>query len=147
MVAPRESGTELVELSMPKRGQQVRVFEGLDVWRNPGNEFLVVRVHYTADPARRGDWKYRASPKVGGLRSWRWRKEQEIDFEAQSGTLVFETFDRDHHVVRPFPIPEHWPRWVLFDPGWTNPAAVSWVAVDIDAEPNILGHLPVHVYR
>lgn len=147
MSASAHSGAELIELSLPRPGQQVRVFEGLDVWRNAGNQFLVMRVHYTADPARRGDWKYRASPKVGGIRSWRWRKEQEIDWEAQSGSLIFEMFDRDVHVRRPFTIPEHWPRWIHFDPGWTNPAAVIWAAVDVDAEPNLFGYLPIHIYR
>ncbi len=132
----------------PRVGQEIQPMQGMRVWRNPDNEFVVARVHYEADPARRGDWKYRASPKYGGLKSWRWRKEQEIDWHAQSGALVFELWNPDTHILaRPFEIPEHWPRWALIDPGWRNPTSIDWVAIDIDAEPNLFGYLPIHVYR
>ena len=134
-------------IPLPRPGETITPMPGLQVWRNPGNGFLVIRTHYTADPARRGDWKYRASPKYGGLNSWRWQKEQEINWDATSGRLVFEMWNVETHLIRPFVIPEHWPRWILFDPAWTNPASLVWVAVDVDAEPNMLGYLPVHVYR
>jgi hypothetical protein len=117
------------------------------VWKNPGNQFTVARVHYTSDPARRGRWKYENAPAFGGLRSWRWRKEQEIDWEAMAGRLVFPMFDELVHVPNPRDIPESWPRWVLIDPGWTNPTSILWVAVDTDAKINSEGFLPVHVYR
>lgn len=122
--------------------------EGLRVWHNAGNGFLVIETHYTADPARRGDWKYRASPKYGGLSSWRWRKEQEIDWHARAGKLVFDNFDLDlHELTVAFEPPPHWPRWILVDPGWTNPTSVVWVAVDVDSDPSPAGYRPVHVYR
>lgn len=133
-------------IPLPEPGVQMQPQEGLKVWRNPINGFLVVQIHYTADPARRGPWKYRASPKYGGLRSWRWRKEQEIDWEAQAGSLVFELWGRKHQ-IDPFLIPDHWPKWILFDPGWRNPSSIVWVAVDTDAQANEYGFLPVHVYR
>lgn len=121
---------------------------GVRAWSNAGNGFVVVEIHYTADPARRGDWRYRASPKYGGLKSWRWRKEQEIDWTARSGRLVFINFDMEAHVPNiAFEPPLHWPRWILLDPGWTNPTSMLWVAVDVDAEPNKWGYRPVHVYR
>jgi hypothetical protein len=117
------------------------------VWRNAANGFIVAEVHYSADPGKRGDWKHQESPKYGGLRSWRWRKEQEIDWEAQRGSLVFENWNRDQHFITPFVPPEHWPRWIMFDPGWRNPASMVWMAIDIDAEPNLLGYRPIHLYR
>lgn len=128
-------------------GEALEVMPGVRVWRNPSNEFLVVRTHYTADPNRRGDWKYKASPKYGGLNSWRWRKEQEIDWKAMAGRLVWENWDESVHMIEPFVPPMHWPRWVLIDPGWTNPTSVLWVAVDVDADHDLYGYLPVHVYR
>src|SRR5690606_16018695 len=134
-------------IALPRPGETIKPMPGLQVWRNPGNGFLVIRTHYTADPSRRGDWKYRASPKYGGLNSWRWQKEQEINWDATSGRLVFEMWDVETHLIRPFVIPEHWPRWILFDPAWTNPASPVWVAVDVDAEPNALRDLRVHVHR
>lgn len=121
--------------------------EGLKVWRNPLNGFLVIQTHYTADAKRRGDWKYRASPKYGGLKAWKWRKEMEIDWEAQSGKLVFENWNPKVHQIRPFTIPAHWPRWILIDPGWTNPTSMVWMAVDADSAPDRFGYRPVHIYR
>jgi len=138
----------IVPVPTPRQGEMIRPMPGIRAWRNAGNQFLVVEVHYTADPARRGDWRLKAAPKYGGLRSWRWRKEQEIDWTARSGRLVFENWDEKLHVPRlAFPIPEHWPRWLLVDPGWTNPTSVLWAAVDIDTDPSPWGYLPVHVYR
>jgi hypothetical protein len=131
----------------PRVGEEIRPMPGLRVWRNRGNGFVVAEVHYTADPSKRGKWKYKASPAFGGLRSWRWLKEYEIDWGAQAGRLVFETYDETVHVVHPRLIPEHWPRWVLWDPGWSNPNSILWVAVDVDADPSPAGLLPIHVYR
>ena len=34
------------------------------------------------------------------------------------------------HVIEPFPIPEHWPRYMSFDHGYTKPFSVGWWAVD-----------------
>jgi hypothetical protein len=134
-------------LRLPVEGEEIQPQEGLRAWRNAGNGFLVVQIHYTASAARRGDWKYRAAPKYGGLKSWRWRKEMEIDWEAQSGALVFEAWDPRVHHIQPFTIPEHWPRWLLIDPGWRNPTAMDWMAVDTDTPPNAFGFRPVHIYR
>lgn len=131
----------------PDPGQVLQPMPGVRLWRNAANEFLVAEIHYTADPHRRGKWKHKAAPKYGGLNSWRWRKEQEIEWDAMAGRLVFEQWEDRIHVIDPFEPPEHWPRWVLFDPGWTNPASILWVAVDVDAEPNTYGFLPIHVYR
>jgi len=136
-----------VPVELPAPGREIQPLPGLRVWRNALNGFVVIRTHYTADPARRGDWRLRESAKYGGLRSWRWRKEQEIDPDAAAGRLVFEQYNPDVHVILPFTPPDHWPRWLLFDPGWTNPAALTWVAVDVDTPPNMYGYQPIHVYR
>ncbi|HET7459898.1 MAG TPA: hypothetical protein VFJ82_01570 [Longimicrobium sp.] len=137
----------VVTFRVPAAGEEIGPFEGMRIWRNAGNDFVVLHTHYTADPSRRGDWKFRASKKYGGLLSWRWRKEQEVDFEAMEGALVFENWNDGAHLIRPRAIPDHWPRWIMIDPGWTNPTSILWVAMDVDTPPNVFGFHPVHVYR
>ena len=34
------------------------------------------------------------------------------------------------HVIKPFPIPAHWPRYMSFDHGYSKPFSVGWWAVD-----------------
>lgn len=36
------------------------------------------------------------------------------------------------HVIEPFEIPKHWRRYRAFDPGYNNPFAIGWYAVDED---------------
>lgn len=45
---------------------------------------------------------------------------------------VFSEFRRDVHVVRPFPVPEAWEKYISFDWGVNNPFCVNWYAVDPD---------------
>ena len=137
-----------IAVPTPRSGEMIRPFTGIRSWKNAGNQFLVIEVHYTADPARRDDWKHLAAPKYGGLKSWRWRKEQEIDWTAKSGRLIFVNWDDDAHVPHAaFDPPPHWPRWIMLDPGWTNPTSMLWIAVDMDIEPNAWGYRPIHIYR
>ena len=43
---------------------------------------------------------------------------------------VYKGYDRSLHLVRPFVIPHHWPRFLGWDHGTVNPTAVVWQAVD-----------------
>ena len=52
-------------------------------------------------------------------------------FTSQSG-LVYPEFDRAVHVVKPFVIPDHWPRDIAIDFGVRNPFAALWIAHDED---------------
>jgi len=63
------------------------------------------------------------------------RIKREIDgsFDAFEG-MVYHEFRRDVHVVKPFRIPDEWPRYVGIDHGYRNPAAWVWVAVGPDGE-------------
>lgn len=49
-------------------------------------------------------------------------------FEGQ----IYSEFDRQIHVVKPFPIPKEWTRTIGADHGYTNPAAFVWGATDFD---------------
>jgi hypothetical protein len=44
--------------------------------------------------------------------------------------LIYDCFDEDIHVVRPFPIPASWPRYVGIDFGAVN-TALLWIAHDM----------------
>jgi PBSX family phage terminase large subunit len=46
--------------------------------------------------------------------------------------LVYELFDRNTHVVKPFDIPAGWMRVRAIDFGYTNPFVCLWGAVDYD---------------
>ena len=60
-------------------------------------------------------------------------------FTSQSG-LVYPEFDRAVHVVKPFQIPDHWPRDMCIDFGVRNPFACLWIAHDEDEDA-------LYVYR
>jgi len=45
---------------------------------------------------------------------------------------VYKTFNRSIHTIKPFEIPDEWPRWRGFDFGFTNPFACLWMAKDKD---------------
>ena len=95
------------------------------------NGFVRVRVHYSAIKNRRGpEWAEAAAAKYGGTRSYKWRREMEIDESAASGEPVFPTWDPLVHTCEPFPIPRNWPKWLLYDIGGVNPHALLWVAMD-----------------
>ena len=62
----------------------------------------------------------------------------EGDWDAYEGQS-FEEFSLDVHVCRPFQIPSHWRRWMANDPGYTDPFAWYWMAVDTQGT--------VYIYR
>ncbi|KKN20054.1 hypothetical protein LCGC14_0939480 [marine sediment metagenome] len=45
---------------------------------------------------------------------------------------VYKTFHRSVHVIKPFKIPEEWPRYRGFDFGFTNPFVSLWLTKDKD---------------
>lgn len=51
---------------------------------------------------------------------------------AKMGNRVYWTFKRDRNIIKPFAIPAHWPRVVIFDCHDTKAHAVDWFAVDTE---------------
>ena len=99
---------------------------GCDLWRNELG-ITVARIHYSADPAKTVEWaeegrKRAASPAM-------WNQEMEIQGDAQAGQLVFPSFDRRINVIKPFPIPHDWTRFMGIDPHPRVPHAFLWMAV------------------
>lgn len=61
------------------------------------------------------------------------RIERDImgSFDAFQGQ-VYTEFRRDTHVVKPFRIPDDWPKFIGLDVGYTNPTAAVFCAIDYD---------------
>lgn len=72
--------------------------QGLVIGKNPGNGFTTVRLHYTADPAKRSDeWKRKA---FYGMSQKAINTEFEISWETFAGDPVYEgQFNREVHVL------------------------------------------------
>lgn len=73
-----------------------RPITGVEVWRNPRNRFIVVDLHYTADPRKRGDaWKeaVRQSMPVRDF-----LMEYERSWQTFEGRPVYEDFNRSIHI-------------------------------------------------
>jgi len=97
--------------------------EGLRIRRNEKSGFCVVRLHYTADPAKRSEsWKREA---MAGMQEAKFRQEYEIEFDALEGAKVFPEIQqyRNHIVVPDFEWPEGQRFWAGYDHGVRNPSA------------------------
>ena len=57
------------------------------MWRNTLNQVDCIRLHYTADPAKRTtEWRAEAQK---GMAPYQWDKEFELDFHARGGQPIF----------------------------------------------------------
>ena len=61
------------------------LMQGVSRWRRNG--WTTLKVHYTADPHKRGDW---AATAKTGYTSQAWQQEHEIDFTITPGTPIFD---------------------------------------------------------
>jgi len=107
---------------------------GLTVHRLPKTGFVVAEVHYSVEHNRREPgWAKASSQRYGrrGYRSYKWRQEMEIDFDASSGDPVYANWEPKVHICQPFDIPPNWPRWLMYDPGGVNPHAVENNGLDL----------------
>lgn len=70
---------------------------GVHIWTNPGNEFTVFELHYTADPSKRSkEWKRETSK---GMPIRKWNQEYEIIWETWTGKPVYADFVKASHTV------------------------------------------------
>jgi hypothetical protein len=105
---------------------------GLRIHRNPKNRFCVVRLHYTADPAKRSK-QWLAEAKAG-MHPAQFEREYEISYTALLGEKVFpEIGSYRDQIIRHPPFPE-WgkeqPFWAGFDYGARNPASFHVYTID-----------------
>lgn len=99
--------------------------EGLTIRRNEKNRFVVIRLHYTADPDKRSeDWLTEAK---AGMPESRFRKEYEIEWDALDGQKVFpEILTYRNRIVVPSGMVEfddNQAYWAGYDHGVRNPSA------------------------
>lgn len=132
----RPTGGQVIGLSTAKR---MTLFH--DIWSR-AEEFGFHRVFlgWRADPRRDDAW-YEATKQAlatGQRYLQEYPSTPEEAFSAGEGT-AFPEFSRDIHVCKPFPVPEHWRRWMSVDNGYADPFAWIWLAVSEDGQ--------VYVYR
>jgi len=104
--------------------------KGLTVWKNPGNAFFVIRLHYSADPRKDPDteegrkWKRRAQR---GQSQSGWNQEYEIDSTALAESLVYN-FKPEIHILNAeiTDIPGSWPIFHTADVGMAAPTVGLW---------------------
>ena len=108
------------------------VCEGMMI-RRAANGFAVVRLHYTAHPARRTkEWKEAESKKY---EPHAWEQEQELNWASRAGEKVFPNFSLQVHCIDPFEVPSEAPMAMVVDPGYRNYLAACFYV--LDAEDNI----------
>jgi len=72
--------------------------EGVTVWKNPKNEFLIIDLHYTANPAKRGAEFREGLRKTLPIRKF--RMEYEKSWETFDGRPVYEDFNELIHLTQ-----------------------------------------------
>lgn len=96
--------------------------QGVRIWQNPKNKFLVFELHYTADPTKR-DPSYKESIK-NSMPLQEYLREYELHWDTFAGQPVYPEFNKDLHKLKAEPKPMHGiPMLIGFDFGLT-PAAV-----------------------
>lgn len=69
--------------------------EGVELWRNPKNRFLIFQLHYTANPLKRDpNWKDKVK---SGLSRAKFMQEYEIAWDAYLGKPVYSDFSKKVH--------------------------------------------------
>lgn len=97
--------------------------EGIQVWKNPKNDFLIIDLHYTAHPDKRSP-EFRALLKRS-LPIRKYEMEFEKSWMTYEGRPVYEDFNPTLHVTNTKP--EFWiglPLLVGWDSSGLTPAAV-----------------------
>lgn len=98
---------------------------GLTIRRNQKNGFTVIRLHYTADPAKRSrEWLEEAR---AGMTPAQFAREYEIDYTAMFGQRAFPQMQTHRSAIvvdPPYPeFPADHPFFAGFDFGIRNPSA------------------------
>ena len=108
--------------------------DGLTIKRNDSNTFVVARLHYSADPAKRSpEWRAEAA---AGMTPEKFAREYNIDYTAVLGSKVFPEFGTlKHNIVICAPHPDFGPSaryWGGFDYGSQNPASFHVYTISDD---------------
>lgn len=115
----RPSRYDLPDTSFPEP-----VIPGVRGWKT-SEGWLVLRLHYTADPERADEEWVREQLRGyrGGREGRDWRREMEIDFSAYAGEPVYAYFPPDEAIKATRYRPDL-PLWRGWDFGYRHPAVV-----------------------
>jgi len=72
--------------------------QGVELWKNPNNEFAVMDLHYTAHPDKRSDEFQKALER--SLPTHQYLREYERNWSTFAGMPVYPNFRRDIHVAK-----------------------------------------------
>ena len=75
------------------------VGKGIQV-RRLDTAYCHVRIHYSSDPEKDGEWQSRRSARYGGVDTPKWRREMEIDYTAVQGQPVYPMLTDAHIAMR-----------------------------------------------
>jgi hypothetical protein len=109
------------------------LMEGLTA-RRLANDFAHLRIHYTADPLKRGDWAARQSVLYGGLESPTWRREMEIDYNAFSGQRIWPSLCNFHDAQYDM---KNWTVYRVIDQGIRHPTVSLWIGVNAKKDRHV----------
>lgn len=97
------------------------IIRGIRDWKNPGNNFCVVKLHYSADPLKSGvEWLQSAKR---GMSTNAWEREMEVNFSEGIGQGVFAKDFTQLHIAKLQYLPDR----ILhrgWDFGYRRPAVV-----------------------
>lgn len=97
--------------------------QGVRLWMNPKNKFVVLEIHYTSDPTKR-DTSYKDSIKAS-MPLQQYLREYELHWDTYSGHAVYPEFS-DIHIINEEPKPSSGlPLLISFDFGLTPAATVA----------------------
>lgn len=97
--------------------------QGVRLWMNKKNKFVILEIHYTADPTKR-DPSYKESIK-NSMPTQQYLREYELHWDTYSGHAVFPEFG-DIHVLHEEPkVSVGLPLLIAFDFGLTPAATVA----------------------
>ena len=103
----------------------VQPCQGVSVFRNPANDFLVMCVHYTADAQKRGAWA--ADKKRAYFDPQDFEYEHEIDFWSLGARATYWGFGK-WNIVPAAPVAPDSKIYLSFDFGQVNATAVYFYA-------------------
>jgi len=115
---------EATEFAMPEAAD---LPEGMALRRTDKGD-AVLRVHYTSDTKKRGDWA--SIQKKRYFKKSNWDLEMEIKYDAKKGSLVYPEFEPALHVVDDSMVPQQGCIFMAADPHPRTPHAFLWVLID-----------------
>lgn len=119
------SDSQSFQFKLPQTRVPEPIMRGIRGWRT-ADQYLVLRLHYSADPAADEEWKKeRVVGYRGGFDGSDWQREMEIDFGSYSGMPVYPQFNSTAS-VKVCRYNPHIPLWRGWDFGYRNPAVTFY---------------------